>query len=172
MEIGAVGKIALEVRPPRAQALSAETSGLVVDLPKTSEPGEGTGKVPNINPLWVTKDDQFWVDEGWTDRSVAKVTRETDSVDIYVSAENARLSQLISRAQRKDLAAVENVKSFYLEHIAFFALLDDMERSELGKSSTSNDEDDDEQMALRLACETICGIIDSMFDLLVSGGRE
>lgn len=121
--IGTKGKITLEIRPPRSPALSDSIQVEVVELPQTAKPGEGTAQTPNINPHWVSERDAFWVDNGWDRTSVAKVTREEDSVDIYVSSDNHKLSQLIARAQRRDLAAVDVVKDFYLEHVSFFALL-------------------------------------------------
>ena len=170
LDPGAKGKITLEVRPPRAKTLSDSIDIEVVDLPDTTGKDDGTSQTPNINPHWVALGDAFWVDNGWNERSVAKVTREEESVDIYVSADNEKLSQLIARAQRRDLAAVETIKNFYLEHISFFALLQDIGRTSEQKASASEDDENGDELALRHACETVCGIVDGLFDVLVMSG--
>jgi hypothetical protein len=169
LEIGATANITLEVRPPRSQSLSASIAVEVVDLPQTAGPGEGDGATPNINPHWVGESDSFWIDHGWTKSSVAVVTREEDSVDIFVSADNEKLSQLIARAQRRDTAAVDIVKNFYLEHISFFALLQDIDRTNRKNTPSSSEEpESDFEVSLKQVCETVCGIIDGLFEVLVT----
>lgn len=169
LDIGAKGKITLEIRPPRSQTLSDSIEVEVIELPQTAGPDDGASQTPNINPHWVSEGDAFWTDEGWNRTSVAKVTREEDSLDIYVSADNEKLSQLIARAQRRDMSAVDVVKNFYLEHISFFALLQDIDKTNQDKTQQSNDEDGHGTDAvLNHACETVCGIIDGLFDLLVT----
>lgn len=168
LETGATGKITLEVRPPRSQTLSDSVDVEVVELPQTAGPDAGHGQTPNINPHWVSEGDAFWVDNGWSRKSVAKVTREEDSIDIYVSADNDRLSQLIARAQRRDIAAVDVVKNFYLEHVSFFALLQDIGRTTQPRPQQTDDDDPQPDTALNHACETVCGIIDGLFDVLVA----
>jgi len=169
INVGERGKITLEIRPPRSQTLSDAIDLQVVELPQTAGPDEGTSQTPNINPHWVSEGDPFWIDSGWNRTSVAKVTRGEDSVDIYVSADNGRLSQLISRAQRRDVASVEVIKNFYLEHVSFFALLQDIERTSQNKERQSGDDEDQGfDAALKHACETVCGIVDGLFDVLVA----
>lgn len=171
LDVGSEGKITLEVRPPRAKTLSDSIDVEVVELPHTTGKDEGGAQTPNINPHWVLKGEPFWIDNGWTERSVAKVTREEDSVDIYVSADNEKLSQLIARAQRRDVAAVEVIKNFYLEHVSFFALLQDLGRTAEKRSQVAQEEEENgDEMSLRHACETVCGIVDGMFDVLVMSG--
>jgi len=173
LDVGTQGKITLEVRPPRATTLSDSIDIEVADLPQTSGKDGGDSKTPNINPHWVNRGDPFWDEYAWTERSVAKVTREEDSVDIYVSADNDKLSQLIARAQRRDLAAVDVIKNFYLEHVSFYALLQDIGRTSEKKVPVAQEEDDDgDGLALRHACETVCGIIDGLFDVLVMSGEH
>jgi hypothetical protein len=121
----------------------------------------------NLN--WVSEGDPFWRDEGWDKSSVAKVTREEDSIDVYVSVDNERLNQLISRAQRRDTAAVDVIKNFYLEHISYHALLADLDRtaeSIEGKDPVSSEADIERE--LKHACDTICGIMDSLFEVLIT----
>jgi hypothetical protein len=81
-----------------------------------------------------------------------------DSTEIYVSSENKRLAQWFTRAQRKNIEAVNAIKEFYLEHICFHALLEDFastkvppeESEESGDVSASWD-----QQELTRTCETI-----------------
>jgi hypothetical protein len=169
--VGTQGKIVLEVRPPRAPALSDSIEIEIVDPPLAAGPEEGQSRTPNINPHWVSQGDAFWIDNDWTTKSVARVTREEDSIDIYVSADNERLSQVIARAQRRNLTAVDIIKNFYLEHVSFFALLQDIERGERSKATPLDADDDGSDtldVSLRHACETVCGIIEGMFDVLVA----
>lgn len=173
IDIGAKGKITLEIRPPRSQALSDAIEVEVVELPQTAGSDDGSSQTPNINPHWVSEGDAFWVDNGWNRTSVAKVTKEEDSVDIYVSADNERLSQLISKAQRRDTTAVDVVKNFYLEHVSFFALLQDIDRTNRNTAQQNNDDDEHgPDAALNHACETVCGIIDGLFDILITSTAE
>ena len=169
IDVGAKGKITLEIRPPRSQTLSDVIEVEVIELPQTAGPDEGASQTPNINPHWVLEGEAFWVDNGWNRTSVAKVTREEDSVDIYVSADNERLSQLIARAQRRDIAAVDVVKNFYLEHVSFFSFLQDIDRTNQTKTQQSNDDDErGSDASLNHACETVCGIIEGLFDVLIT----
>jgi hypothetical protein len=119
LEPGTNAKITLKLRPRRTQSLHASIAAEVAPLPMTADSGEGQIATPNINPQWVTAGDPFWVDNNWDRSSVAKVVRGTDSVEIYVSAENEKLSSLIAKAQRRNVEAVDAIKDFYLEHISF-----------------------------------------------------
>jgi len=165
IEIGTKGEIALEVRPPRSSSLSTSVAVEVVALPKSAGPGPGNLQMPNINPRWVSDGDAFWLDNQWDKSSVAFVNEEEDSIDIFVSADNEKLSGLIARAQRLGEKEVESIKNVYLEHISFFALLENIK----GSSETGDGDDGDgesgAERSLYNACETICGIIDSLFDV-------
>lgn len=173
--VGTEGQITLEVRPRRATSLRAETTLEVVALPEAG--GKGAGKVatPNINPQWIGPSDLIWKEEGWTNESVAKVVQEADGVDIFVSSENRRLGLLIARAQRKDLGAVESVKSFYLEHISYYAMLSALAQDRAVMQQHGEDApQSDTEGELRRACETVCGIMDDVYELLAerSTGAE
>jgi hypothetical protein len=144
----------------------------VVDVPETAGGDEGSAQTPNINPRWVSEGEPFWIDNGWDRTSVALVTREEDSVDVWVSADNERLSQLIARAQRRSIEAVDVLKNFYLEHVSFFALLQDIDRTSRDGVAPSPDEEDGiGDMPLKHACETVCGIIEGLFEVLVTSGQ-
>ena len=168
LETGTAATIALEVRPPHSQAVSATTTAKVVEMPEGGGSAPGDAATPNINPHWVSQGDPFWRDNGWNRASVAKVTREEDVVDAYVSSDNEKLNRLVVRAQRRSTAAVEAIRNFYLEHIAFFAFLEDLHRVEHDRSNTADDDGGEEEIGLKHGCETICGIIESLFDIVVT----
>lgn len=171
LEIGTAARITLEVRPRRSQSLHASRAVEVVELPESAKPGEGSVSTPNINPQWISENDAFWQDNNWNRRSVAKVVQSEDSVDIFVSSSNERLVSLISRAQRRDLNAVEAVKNFYLEHISFHAFIASIQ--EVEPASTSDEEEEaprgEQSSEMGRACDTVCGIIDAMFELIATG---
>ena len=172
---GIEAKITLEVRPRRAQSLHASIAIEVVPLPESAKPGE-TGHVatPNINPQWVSEGDPFWIENGWSRQSVAKVVPSNDSVEIFVSANNDKLASLVARAQRRNVDAVDAIKDFYLEHVSFHAFLESATQAE---NNTEADDDDGARGGLQKSelarmCETVCGIADALFDLLVTGASD
>lgn len=167
LEVGASATIILEVRPPHAQSLSASIDVEVAEIPESGT-GPGEARTPNINPHWVLEADAFWSDNGWDRTSVAKVTQEEDAIDIYVSADNERLNRLIARAQRHETAAVESVKNFYLEHISFFALLEDIDRANNRTIQSEEDNEGNDDISLKHGCETICGILETLFDVVIT----
>lgn len=175
VEVGTSGKITLELRPPRATSLSDTVDVTVAEVPQTAGGRQGEAQTPNINPIWVAEGDLFWKENGWNKTTVAHVNREEAGVDIFVSASNDKLSSIIARAQRRDAAAVDAVKNFYLEHISFYALLQDVERTrkkiegENGESHELSTQDQKTIMdaGLRHACETVCGIIEGLFEVLI-----
>lgn len=179
-EIGKTAKITLELRPPKHTSLSDTTDAIIAELPNDAGGKQGEAQTPNINPRWVQEGDLFWKDNGWNKNSVAQVVREDEGIDIYVSASNERLSQLIARAQRRDIHSVDQVKNFYLEHVSFFALLQDLERtsrttsSENGGTATGSESDGKAVIEANLnhACETVCGIIEGIFEVLVNAPSE
>jgi len=181
-EVGTEAEITLELRPKGAKSL-ADSAGIeVVPIPEGAGTGQGDAATPNINPIFVDKDSQYWKDNGWDDSYVAKVDRGDDSIDVYVSAENKKLTKVIARAQRRGMAQVTAFKQFYLEHICFHALLADLAETdapvteEVAADAEGGDADDGgvvaEQRELMRACETICGIMESMFDLIATGAHE
>lgn len=179
-QVGTTAKITLELRPPRATSLSATTDVVVAELPQTAGGKQGDSQTPNINPQWVSEGEPFWKDNNWDQASVALVNRGEDGVDIFVSASNEKLAALIARAQRRDMSAVDKVKNFYLEHISFFALLEDLERArnaaatdkDNSDSKFTSDSNSDQktlmEASLRHSCETVCGIIDEIFEVVIN----
>jgi len=160
------GKVMLEVRPPDVPSIRDEIEVEVAPLPESSGEESGSAKTPNINPVFVGKDDDLFQEENWDNSSVAKVVSSEESTEVYVSAENKKLNRVIKKAQRRSSDAVENVKNFYLEHIAFHAVLADLEGN--GKVNVSNEGVESEDNGeLKRACETVCGIMDDMFGVIV-----
>lgn len=175
-EIGAVAKVTMEVRPPRAASLSDSIDVEAVELPQTAGKNDGEAKTPNINIHRVAREDPFFVEQKWTGKSVAEVVQNDESTDVFISIANDRLSTLVARAQRRDDVAVESVLSFYLEHVAFYAVLDYVAKLTSPTSGASEVGDGDEpaevNMALANASETVCGIMEAMFEVLAIGTPE
>ncbi|MBT9166177.1 MAG: hypothetical protein DDT25_00852 [Chloroflexi bacterium] len=170
-EVGAVAKVTLEVRPPRAASFSDSIDVESVELPQTAGKNDGEAKTPNINIHRVARDDQFFIDQKWTGKSVAEVIQNDDSTDVFISVANDRLSTLVARAQRRDNSVVEAMLSFYLEHIAFYAVLDYVTKksSQPRVANEDGDEPAAENIALANAGETVCGIMEAMFEVLALG---
>jgi hypothetical protein len=174
-EPGTTADITLELRPKKAKSLSDAVGIEVYPIPEGADAGEGAETTPNINPIWVNSDHQFWKDNDLDESFVAKVERGEDSIEIYVSSENKRLTQWLTRAQRKNIEAVNAVKEFYLEHICFHALLEDLASTKVLPDESEESSDGGpiwDQQELTRACETICGIIEQMFDLITTGVGE
>jgi hypothetical protein len=168
-EIGATAHITLELRPRRAASLRAAIDAEVVALPTPAGGREGRIPTPNINPIWVEEGQPFWIEQNWNQSSVAKVIRTEDSVDIYVSADNRRLNGLITRAQRRDTATVDVVKDFYLEHIAFYAMLSELDQDRARSEEAASEPqllEQEQERELKRACETVCGIAEDLFEVL------
>jgi hypothetical protein len=170
LEPGATAKITFEVRPSRSVSLQAAINVDVVPLPERAAPDQGNVPTPNINPQYVSEGTPFWNAEGWNHSSVAKVVTDENSVDIFVSADNARLNQVIARAQRRDTKAVDAIKDFYLEHIAYYALVAQDDHEKKAAKPGEDDGDNGMQMELTHACDTICGIMEGLFEFLVEQG--
>lgn len=72
------------------------------------------------------------------------------------------------------------MKNFYLEHISFYALLEDIGRTnkvqteENGEVSHVTDADLKvvSDASLRHACETVCGIIEGIFEVIANAPSE
>lgn len=177
LEVGTTAQITMEVRPRRAASLRAVTTVEVAQLPTPAGTGDGRMPTPNINPTWVTQGEPFWVENNWTTSSVAKVIRTEESVDIFVSADNRKLSNLIVRAQRRDAATVDAIKDFYLEHISFYALLADLDAERQAHARTADGHLAEPQLIeqefdreLERACETLCGVAEDVFEVIAGRG--
>jgi hypothetical protein len=119
--------------------------------------------------MWVSSTDPYWKEHEWDETSVAEVERSEDSIDIYVSSENKRLSQIIAKGQRKDTSVVNSLKDFYFEHIVFHALLaklSEENESEKGEGPEVVDLEKLHESELKRVCETVTGIMDQTFDFI------
>jgi hypothetical protein len=169
IEVDDTAKVTLELRPPRSTAIGDKIDVTVIPLPETAG-SEGTGATtPNIQPEWVDIDHAFWQERGWDDTAVAEVEQAEDAVTVFVSGENKLFSKLLSRAQRHGDAAVEAIKDFYLEHLTFHAVIADIDKSDAEREGVLDSDQAELQYKKELhhACETVCGIITSMFDVIV-----
>lgn len=168
--------ITLEVRPKRATSLRASLIAEVAELPAPAGVGEGRVPTPNITPIWVSEGHPFWVANNWNASSVAKVVQSPESIEVFVSADNHRLAGLITRAQRRDTAAVETVRNFYLEHIAYYSVLAsfDIDRTRTRENGGQQPDPQvlevEQERELQRACETICGIVEDVFEVIITQG--
>ena len=174
-EPGTTSEISLELRPRTSRSLSSSIEAEIVPLPE--DLGTDRGKVgsPNINPIWVTSDAPFWHENEWDENSVAKVIDTEESIDIFVSSENKNLNSLITKAQRTSTEAVDTIKDFYLEHIAFHSFLSSLKKERMSNENNNSEEVVDDTIAekfhqqeLERACLTICGIMSQLFNYLIA----
>jgi hypothetical protein len=175
LNVGDRATITLELRPPAYPALRDEVQAEAVQLPQKAGPDPGQSQTPNITPHWVGEGEDMWVEWGWTRASVAKVMSDDESIDIWVSSDNEKLSALIARAQRYSTAAVEAIKDFYLEHMAYYALIADMDEKAraLGHEPGSEEEPQPaEDLEMKHACDMLCGIIEGLFEFFTAGAVE
>ena len=176
VEIGDLGEITLELRPPRQKSLTSTVSIEVVEPPKNANPkDEGNQKTPNIEVHYITDNHPLYKDLSWNEYSVAKVNESEDGVIIYVNEENKNLKKLVIKAVRHSDKAVENIKNKYLEHISFHSfILEQNNKKEFSK----NDEVTDEiiemvtEVELKNASETICGMINDFFEPVITESIE
>src|SRR5690606_20775023 len=97
----------------------------------------------------------------------------------FVSADNRKLSSLIARAQRRDASTVDAVKDFYLEHISFYALLAEIDAERQGQARGPTGHLQEPQIMeqefdreLGRACETVCGVVEDVFEIVADRGAE
>jgi hypothetical protein len=176
--VGDEGSIALEVRPERSASLTDAINVQVTADEGGSGSGAGQAQVPNITPHWVQKGDQFWKDEGWDETSVAKVVSDDESTEVYVSADNHNLSAHIERAQRRSTGTVDAIKDFYMEHVAYHAVIAHMDL-DTGPSSDDEEVDIDpgslereQEKELKRVSQTVCGIMDDFFSVIAQSEFE
>ncbi|MFD0740101.1 hypothetical protein ACFQZQ_12530 [Lysobacter koreensis] len=178
VEIGATASVTLEVRPPRAASLSDSLDLEAIELPQTTGAEKGDARTPNLRIVRVTKDEPFYSDHDWDGKSVALVESDDESTNVFISVSNERLTSLVARAQRKDESAVQSVLDFYVEHVAFYAVIDSLSSQAQPRRIEAEENDDDhrkkvrEDIALINACDTVCGIMEALFDVLVVGALE
>ena len=178
VDIGETGEISLELRPPGQKSLTSTIEILITESPENSDSEkDGKNKSPNIRVDFVGKDHLYYLENNWDENSVAGVESDQDEVIIWVSEENKNLNKLVTRAQRKNEEAVQNIKNKYLEHISFYAFILDKNSPEKILS-----EDDDEvpteayakinESGLRNASETVCGMINDFFEMIIIESAE
>lgn len=162
-------KVTLELRPPRSTAIGDSIGVEVIPLPETAGT-EGSGATtPNIRPEWVDIEHPFWQERGWDENAVAEVEQAEDAVVVFVSGENKQFSKLLAKAQRHGEAAVEAIKDFYLEHLTFHAVIAHIDKTSAEREGIldSDQAEIQNKKELQHACETVCGIMNSMFEIIV-----
>ncbi len=172
-EIGDKGEITLDLRPIGQKSISSSVEIEIIERPEDSgNDTNGKNKSPNIRVDFIGEEHPFYEENNWNENSVASVVSDQDEVVIYVSEENKNLQKLVERAQRKNDAAVQNIKNKYLEHISFHAFVLDKNNPE-----TILSKDDEEipiesyekikESELRNASETVCGMINDFFESII-----
>ena len=92
-----------------------------------------------------------------------------------MNGDNKNLSKLIERASRKNNNAVENIKNKYLEHICFNTYVQHKNYEKMGAIETDNEEHDIEklkQYELINSSETVCGMINDVFETIIIESQE
>jgi len=177
-EVGETGEISLELRPPRLKTISSSIDLIAVESPENSNTdGNGKNKSPNIEVSFVDKNSSIYQDNNWDDPSVGEVANSQDGVFISISEENKNLTKLVAKAQRQNDEAVQNIKNKYLEHISFYAFMLDQNKPEKFLSEEDNELSDAvyqkiKESGLRNASETVCGMINDFFELIVTESTE
>ena len=172
-EIGEKGEITLELRPPKLKSITDSIEIVAVDSPENSDStGDGKNKSPNIQVDFIDKNHSFYQDNNWDDTNVAFVADDQEGVFIFVSEENKNLNKLVTKAQRNNDLAVQNIKNKYLEHISFYAFMLDQNKPEKILTEEENTISDDtfqkiKDAELRNASETVCGMINDFFEMII-----
>ena len=177
-EIGETGEISLELRPPRLKTISSSIDLIAVESPENSNAdGSGKNKSPNIEVSFVDKNSSIYQDNNWDETSVGEVANSQDGVFISISEENKNLTKLVAKTQRQNDEAVQNIKNKYLEHISFYAFMLDQNNPEKFLSEEDNEPSDAvyqkiKESELRNASETVCGMINDFFELIITESIE
>ena len=177
-EIGEIGEITLELRPPRLKSITDSVKIVAVESPENSDTdGKGKNKSPNIEVSFVDKNSAIYQDNDWDESSVGEVANSQDGVFISISEENKNLTKLVAKAQRQNDQAVQNIKNKYLEHISFYAFMLDQNNPEKFLSEEDIEFSDSvykkiKEAELKNASETVCGMINDFFELIITESVE
>lgn len=177
-EIGDKGEITLDLRPIGQKSLSSSIEIEIVERPETSGgDGSGKNKSPNIRVDFIGEEHPFFEENNWNENSVSSVLSDRDEIVIYVSEENKNLQKLVERAQRKNDAAVQNIKNKYLEHVSFHSFV--LDKNNLTSILAKEDEEIPsesyekvKEAELRNASETVCGMITDFFESIIIESSE
>jgi hypothetical protein len=179
VDIETEGRITLELRPPRQKSLSDTIDVIALDFPEENDSEKsGDKNTPNINIQAINENDQYYKDAAWTYDSVAEVDITQESVEIFINDSNKNLTKLIERAQQYSTQAVESIKIRYREHIGFCAFMITQNKIEErlpkddGKEISHEQIDIIKKADLENACETIVGLINDFFQVIVTQNQE
>ena len=168
VKVGEQGKITLTLKPLREQPISTSIDVEVV-LPSSDANPEkkGTKNTPNIKPVAVDENHEFYKKSAWTKESTAKVQATQEAITVYVNTVNRNLKKLMDKAAKYGEKTMDYVKSKYIEHVAFHALVSEQN---IENASKKNEKlvitDEVRDVEMKSAIETICGILD---EFLVRG---
>jgi len=178
VEVGTEATITLELRPPRQKTISDTVNTIAAEFPEgTDSSNSGNKNAPNIEVIGVTENDPIYKEEGWTNRTVADVKDDQDTIFIYINESNLHFTKLLERAQQYSNQAVESIKNRYKEHIGFCAFMISRNKIEEklqseGKAISVEDVEAIKNADLENGCETICGMISDFFDYIRTETEE
>ena len=173
-EIGSEGEITFELRPPNHKTIISSVKFKVAEFTDNSGGGTGNRQRPNINPHLLFKNDHYYTELGWNENSVCIVNEGEDEIQIFVNGENKNLLKIVERANRRGTEAVINIQNKYLEHMAFYAFVQNKnfkDNLQLVDDSTI-DLDKIKTYEQVNASETVCGMINDMFESFIIEQKE
>lgn len=106
-EIGAVGRIKVELRVPGSETMSAEIAYQMIAQP-SPKPAGGSIKIPQINCIPVDgPTSEQWINLGWPQDEVLSIaadysySKAKDTLDVYYSTHFPRYLQILKRVSEK-----------------------------------------------------------------------
>lgn len=179
VEPGSIGKLTMELRPPRLKSLSCGLDCIAKPTEEDANSGnKGSKNTPSIDIVPMNETMQYYRDNKWTYDTVADVEISKEAVTIIINDSNKNLTKLIAKAKNKGPEAVEALKIRYREHIGFTAFMIDQNRVEEtlevadGAEIPSDLVETVKRADLSNACEAICGILTDFFDIIVTEAKE
>ena len=180
VEVGTKAAITLELRPPRQKSLSDTTNVIAQEYVENGNANKGGEKnAPNIQIHALNENDQYYIENGWDNSSVADVDIESDAVHIFINDSNKHLNKLITKAQQYSTQAVDSIKNRYREHVAFCAFMMDQNKihekllkDDIKDAVSQEQVDKIKKAGLENACETIVDLLNDFFQVIVTEIQE
>lgn len=179
LAVGAKGRVTLALQLPTGPTLSACTDLVVTEAPPSGKAPAARRRRPALSVVRVSTADAYFREHGWTPTSVARVEESGTETTVFVSLGNAKLEALVQRARRrrgadKDLA--EAILNFYVEHVAFHAVLAELGEKQAVEGAAGNAAEEEErklpeepesgahqERELARLAETVCGVIEQVY---------
>ena len=170
--IGSEGEITFELRPPNCKTISQTIKFKIVESDNNSGGGSGNRPSVNIRPLFIDKNHPYYKQHAWNENTVADVNDNENMIYIFVNAANKDLVKIVERANRRNQSAVSSIKNKYLENIAFYSFVQFKNyQDNIGNVQIDSDKDIEitqiKEYERINASETICGMINEMFESII-----